>query len=77
MERKIRTQKTKADALAAAGDAAGAKAARKQAREMNKELKGWCAEKGRAYYPERVRITRGEKTPINGSLTNGVPSGTI
>ena len=61
MERKIRAQKTKADALAAAGDAAGAKAARMRAREMNKELKGWCQEKGRAYYPERVRVTRGEK----------------
>ena len=62
MERRIQAQKTKADALAAAGDAAGAKAARMRAREMNKELKGWCAEKGRAYYPERVRVTRGEKT---------------
>ena len=45
IERKVRAQKTKADALAA-GDAAGAKAARMRAREMNKELKSWCAEKG-------------------------------
>ena len=33
MERKIRAQKTKADALAAAGDAAGARAARARAWE--------------------------------------------
>ena len=69
MERKIRAQKTKADALAAAGDAAGAKAARMRAREMNKELKGWCAEKGRAYYPERVRVTRGEKADVAKDLS--------
>ena len=70
MERKVRAQKTKADALAAAGDAAGAKAARMRAREMNKELKGWCAEKGRAYYPERVRVTRGESA--KGLWPNGL-----
>ena len=75
MERKVQAQKTKADALAAAGDAAGAKAARARAREMNRELKSWCAEKGRAYYPERVRVTR-EGTIRNLSpLNSGAFSG--
>ena len=75
MERRVRAQKTKADALAAAGDAAGAKAARMRAREMNRERKGWCQEKGRAYYPERVRVTRGESARNPFLLNSGAFSG--
>lgn len=60
MERKVRAEKTKADALEAAGDKQGAKAARAKAREKNAELKAWCDEKGRAYYPERTRVVRAE-----------------
>ena len=77
MERRIRAQKTKADALAAAGDAAGAKAARTRAREMNRELKSWCAEKGRAYYPERVRVTRGEKAVNDDAVGKPSPSASM
>jgi len=65
MERKVRAEKTKADALEAAGDKQGAKAARRSAREKNAELKAWCAEKGRAYYPERTRVVRAEKPLVN------------
>ncbi len=67
MERRVRAAKIEADALKAAGDAEGAKAARAKARERNAELKAWCKERERAYYPERVRVTRGEKATPSGN----------
>ena len=76
MERKIRKEKTKADALEAAGDLQGAKAARKRAREKNAELKAWCDEKGRAYYPERTRVVKPEKTLTIGSTRDKINSET-
>ena len=69
-ERRIRAKKTEADALEAAGDTEGAKAARKRAGEWNKELKDWCKEKGRAYYPERTRIVRAAVAAREVALTN-------
>jgi len=73
MERKIRKEKTKADALEAAGDAQGAKAARKRAREMNAELKAWCAEKGRVYFPERTRAVK-PATEVGFASTTNEPA---
>ena len=75
MERKVRAEKTKADALEAAGDKQGAKEARKKASAWNKELKAWCSEKGRAYYPERTRVVRAEKKDNLGTINSGAYTG--
>ena len=58
MERKVKAAKREAAMLEEAGDMEGAKAARKVARERNSELKDWCEDKGRSYYPDKVQIIR-------------------
>lgn len=58
MEREIRGHRLKADALAAAGDADGAKEYRRRARVATAELRDWCVDHQRDFYPERTRIVR-------------------
>lgn len=58
MERKVKAAKREAAMLEEAGDMEGAKAARKVARERNAELKDWCEDNGRSYYPDKVQIIR-------------------
>ena len=73
MERKVRKAKLEAEVLAAAGDEDGAKEQRKKARELNRQLKDWCEDNGRDYYPDRVQIIR---TPSgSGNSSNSSNSG--
>lgn len=54
-ERKIRTDKTKRDALKAAGDDEGAKALSQKIAAENKQLKAYCEQNGLAYQADRIQ----------------------
>lgn len=83
-ERKIRADKTKRDALKAAGDDEGAKVLNSRISAENKQLKAYCEENGLSYRQDRTRTygysdTSRKKTPdpLIESVDNSAGSGII